>query len=118
MDASVFAKMLSDQECWTSKKWDINTVKEICRNSSHYSNVIFIRNYPCMTLTENRWYTWKVWRGFHCRLLVFLLTPQQNARLYGTKAMEEEILSTFRIEQIDTSRESVRRIFIRSGTEG
>lgn len=24
-----------------------------------------------------------------------LLTPQQNARLYGTKAMEEEILSTF-----------------------
>jgi len=24
-----------------------------------------------------------------------LLTPQQNARLYGTKAMKEEILSTF-----------------------
>ena len=39
-----------------------------------------------------------------------LLTPQQSARLYGAKAMEEEIVSTFRIEQIDTSRESVRRI--------
>lgn len=39
-----------------------------------------------------------------------LLTPQQSTRLYGTKAMEEEIVSTFRIEQIDTSRESVRRI--------
>ena len=39
-----------------------------------------------------------------------LLTPQQSTRLYGTKAMEDEILSTFRIEQIDTSRESVRRI--------
>ena len=39
-----------------------------------------------------------------------LQTSQQSARLYGTKAMEEEILSTFRIEQIATSRESVRRI--------
>lgn len=39
-----------------------------------------------------------------------LLTPQQSARLYGAKAMEEEIVSTFQIEQIDTSRESVRRI--------
>ena len=39
-----------------------------------------------------------------------LLTPQQSARLYGAKAMEEEIVSTFLIEQIDTSRESVRRI--------
>ena len=39
-----------------------------------------------------------------------LLTPQQSARLYGAKAMEEEIVSTFRIEQVDTSRESVRRI--------
>lgn len=39
-----------------------------------------------------------------------LLTPQQSARLYGAKAMEEEIVSTFRIEQIDTSRESVRQI--------
>ena len=39
-----------------------------------------------------------------------LLTPQQSARLYGAKAMEEEVVSTFRIEQVDTSRESVRRI--------
>lgn len=39
-----------------------------------------------------------------------LLAPQQSTRLYGTRAMEEEILSTFRIEQNDTSRESVRRI--------
>ena len=46
MDASVFAKMLSDPGMLDLKKWDINTVKEICRNSSHYSNVIFIRNYP------------------------------------------------------------------------
>ena len=60
MDASVFAKMLSDPGMLDLKKMGYNTVKEICRNSSHYSNVIFIRNYPCMTLTENRWYTWKV----------------------------------------------------------
>ena len=39
-----------------------------------------------------------------------LLTPQNSNQLYGQKAMEEEILSTFSIEHIDTSWDSVRRI--------
>ena len=38
-----------------------------------------------------------------------LLQYQGNAQ-YGLQSLEEEILSTFSIEQIDTSRESVRRI--------
>lgn len=46
MDASVFAKMLSDPGMLDLKKWDINTVKEICRNSSHYSNVILSGTTP------------------------------------------------------------------------
>lgn len=39
-----------------------------------------------------------------------LLTPQSSSQIYGRKAMEDEILSTFSIEQIDTSRDSVRKI--------
>ena len=39
-----------------------------------------------------------------------LLTPQNSTQLYGVKAMEEEIISTFTIEQVDFTRESVRRI--------
>lgn len=39
-----------------------------------------------------------------------LLTPQRSDHLFGAKAMEDEILSTFRIEQINTTRDSVRRV--------
>ena len=39
-----------------------------------------------------------------------LLTPQDSSQPYGIKAMEEEIVSTLSIEQIDTSRDSVRKI--------
>ena len=38
-----------------------------------------------------------------------LLTPQNNTQLYGVKAMEE-IVSTFTIEQVDFTRDSVRKI--------
>lgn len=39
-----------------------------------------------------------------------LLTPQNSTQLYGVKAMEEEIVSTFTIEQVDFTRDSVRKI--------
>ena len=39
-----------------------------------------------------------------------LLTPQSSTQVYDRKSMEDEILSTFSIEQIDTSRDSVRKI--------
>ena len=46
----------------------------------------------------------------HLSAAKILLTRQNSAQLYGIKAMEEEIISTFTIEQIDTSRDSVRKI--------
>lgn len=39
-----------------------------------------------------------------------LLTPQRGPAPYGLQAMEDEIISSLRIEQIDTRRESVRRV--------
>lgn len=39
-----------------------------------------------------------------------LLMPQNSTQLYGVKAMEEEIVSTFTIEQVDFTRDSVRKI--------
>ncbi len=35
--------------------------------------------------------------------------PQNSTQLYGVKAMEEEIVSTFTIEQVDFTRDSVRK---------
>ena len=46
----------------------------------------------------------------HLSAARILLTPQSSTQLYGAKAMEEEIISTFTIEQVDFSRDSVRKI--------
>lgn len=110
MDASVFAKMLSDpgmldlkkagykygqgalQEFLTLLKRDF--YQELPLHDFDGKPMVYLDSVVRVSLSAAR----------------VLLTPQQSARLYGTKAMEEEILSTFRIEQIDTSRESVRRI--------
>ena len=110
MDASVFAKMLSDpgvldlkkmgykygqgalQEFLTLLKRDL--YQELPLHDFDGKPMVYLDSVVRVSLSAAR----------------VLLTPQQSARLYGTKAMEEEILSTFRIEQIDTSRESVRRI--------
>ena len=71
MDASVFAKMLSDPGMLDLKKMGYKYGQGDMQEFLTLLKRDFFRNYPCMTLTENRWYTWKVWRGFHCRLLVF-----------------------------------------------
>lgn len=110
MDASVFAKMLSDpgildlkkmgykygqgdlQEFLTLLKRDF--YQELPLHDFDGKPMVYLDSVARVSLSAAR----------------VLLTPQQSARLYGTKAMEEEILSTFRIEQINTSRESVRRI--------
>ena len=110
MDASVFAKMLSDpgildlkkmgykygqgdlQEFLTLLKRDF--YQELPLHDFDGNSMVYLESVARVSLSAAR----------------VLLTPQQSTRLYGTKAMEEEILSTFRIEQIDTSRESVRRI--------
>ena len=55
MDASVFAKMLSDPGMLDLKKMGYKYGQGDLQEF----------------LTLLRWYTWKVWRGFHCRLLVF-----------------------------------------------
>lgn len=110
MDASVFAKMLSDpgmldlkkmgykygqgdqQEFLTLLKRDF--YQELPLHDFDGKPMVYLESVARVSLSAAR----------------VLLTPQQSTRLYGTRAMEEEILSTFRIEQIDTSRESVRRI--------
>ena len=57
MDASVFAKMLSDPGMLDLKKMGYKYGQGDLQEF--------------LTLMENRWYTRKVWRGFHCRRLAF-----------------------------------------------
>ena len=113
MDAALFAKMLSDPMLVHLKKLkykypqaDLSEFiallqdgfyRSLPLHDFHGNPVVYLENAAQLRLSAAK----------------ILLTPQNSAQLYGTQAMEREILSTFTIEQIDTSRSSVRRNFIR-----
>ena len=110
MDASVFAKMLSDpgrldlKKMWY--KYGQDNLQEFLALHKQY----FYQELPLHDFDGNSMVCLDNAVQIPLSAARVLLMPQQSARLYGTRAMEEEILSTFRIEQIDTSRESVHRI--------
>ena len=110
MDAALFAKMLSDKSIIDLKKLGYKYPQADMKE--------FI------ALLGNGFYKPLPLKDFNGKDLVYLdsvaqvqlsaakvlLTPQSSSQIYGRKAMEDEILSTFTIEQIDTSRDSVRKI--------
>ena len=110
MDAALFAQMLSDKK--------VTNLKKLGYKYPHADIPEFI------ALLKNGFYKSVPLKDFHGNDLVYLegttqvhlsaakilLTPQNSSQLYGTKAMEEEIISTFTIENIDFSRDSVRKI--------
>ena len=110
MDASLFAKMLSDKSITDLKKLGYkypkadlqefvallkeNFYHELPLNDFDGERIVFLESVTQVSLSAVR----------------ILLTPQRSDQLFGAKAMEDEILSTFRIEQINTTRDSVRRV--------
>lgn len=110
MEAALFAKMLSDPGILDLKKmgykYGASDLQEFLALLKHD----FYQELPLHDFEGNPMVCLDSVVRISLSAARVLLTPQQSARLYGTKAMEEEIVSTFRIEQIDTSRESVRRI--------
>lgn len=110
MDAALFTQLLSDKK--------VTNLKKLGYKYPHADIPEFVE------LLKNGFYTSVPLKDFHGNDLVYLegttqvhlsaakilLTPQNSSRLYGTKAMEEEIISTFTIENIDFSRDSVRKI--------
>lgn len=110
MDASLFAKMLSDKSITDLKKLGYkypkadlqefvallkeNFYHELPLNDFDGECIVFLEGVTQVSLSAVR----------------ILLTPQRSDHLFGAKAMEDEILSTFRIEQINTTRDSVRRV--------
>lgn len=110
MDAALFTQMLSDKAIIDLKKLGYK-----------YPQADL---HEFVTLLGSGFYKPLPLKDFNGRNLVYLesvaqvqlsaakvlLTPQSSGQIYGRKAMEKEILSTFTIEQIDTSRDSVRKI--------
>lgn len=110
MDAELFANMLSDKNIIDFRKLgykypqaDLKEFVELLKNGFYKTlplkdfygkNLVYLESVAQVRLSAAK----------------LLLTPQSNGQIYGRKAMEDEILSTFTIEQIDTSRDSVRKI--------
>ena len=110
MDASVFAKMLSDPGRLDLRKIGYKYGQENLQEFLALLKQFFYQELPLHDFDGNSMVYLDKAVQIPLSAACVLLTPQQSDRLYGTKAMAEEILSTLRIEQIDTSRESVRRI--------
>lgn len=110
MDASLFTKMLSDKNVTDLKKLgykypqaDIKEFVDLLENG--FYKALPLRDFDGGQLV----YLESVAR-VRLSAVRLLLTPQSSSQLYGIKAMENEIISTMTIEQIDTSRDSVRKI--------
>ena len=110
MDAALFTKMLSDKNVLDLRKLgyqfpqvDIKEFTELLKNGFYHSlplkdfsgqNLVYLSSIVQVRLSAAK----------------ALLTPRNSTKLYGVKAMEEEIASTFTIEQVDFTRDSVRKI--------
>lgn len=110
MEAGLYVKMLSDKSIIDLKKLkykypdaDIKEFVELLKAGVYKSMPIKSFTGKDLVYMEN---TAQV-RMSAVRLL---LTPQSSDETFGLKAMEEEIISTLTIENIDSSRDSVRKI--------
>jgi len=110
MDAALFTEMLSDKKVTNLKKLgykypqaDIHEFVALLKNG--FYKPVSLKDFHGHDLVYLEGTT-----QVHLSAAKILLTPQNSSQLYGTKAMEEEIISTFTIENIDFSRDSVRKI--------
>ena len=110
MDAALFAQMLSDKKVTNLKKLgykypraDIPEFIGLLKNG-------FYKSISLKDFHGNDLVYLEGTAQVHLSAAKILLTPQNSSQVYGAKAMEEEIISTFTIENIDFSRDSVRKI--------
>ncbi len=110
MDAALYAKILSDKSITDLKKLkykypDAN-IKELVEilKSSVYKTI------PISDFAGNDLVYMENAAQVRMNAVKLLFTPQNSNEAFGLKAMEDEIGSTLTIENIDFSRDSVRKI--------
>ncbi|MBQ4322025.1 MAG: Fic family protein [Oscillospiraceae bacterium] len=110
MDATVFAQMLSDKRITDLKRLkhkyqdvDLKEFVDVLKSGIY-------REVPLPDFSGNPLVYLDSVTQVRMTAAKILLSPQKTAEQYGLKAMEDEIASTFTIENIDFSRDSVRKI--------
>ena len=110
MDAALFAKMLSDKNVLDLKKLHYKYPQADLAEFIALLRDGFYKAVPLPGLGSSDAVYLPGAAQVRLSAAKLLLTPQNGEPPYGVKAMEDEILSTFRIEHIDTGRDSVRRV--------
>ena len=110
MDAAVFAKLLSDKRLIDLKKLGYKYPQANLQEFIDLLKNGFYKLLPLKDFHGNNVVYLESTTQIHLSAAKILLTPQNSTQLYGIKAMEDEIISTFTIENIDFSRDSVRKI--------
>lgn len=110
MDAALFAKMISDKSVTDLKKLKYKYPQADLQEFVALLKDGFYQRLPLYAFNGNELVYLPSVAQVRFSAAKLLLTPQQSPYLYGLQAMEDEIFSTLRIEQIETSRDSVRRI--------
>lgn len=109
MDAALYIKMLSDESITNLKKMnykysphDVAELIQLLKDSVYTSLPLFdFQRNPCVYLKN-------IVQLTSSPAKVLILPQNEN---YGIEAMETEVYSTLAIESIDSSRESIRKIF-------
>lgn len=110
MDASLFAKMLSDKRITDLKRLKYKYQDASLEEFVSLLKMGFYKELPIRDFDGNKLSYLENMAQVHMAAAKVLLTPQSSAEQFGIKAMEDEIASTFTIENIDFSRDSVRKI--------
>ena len=110
MDAMLFTQMLSDKRLTNLRKLKYKYPQADMAEFVSLLGNGFYSPLPLKDFSGNPLVYLKNTVRVHLSAAKILLTPQNSPPLYGIKAMEEEIISTFTIENIDFSRDSVRKI--------
>ncbi len=110
MDAALFTQMLSDKYITDMKKLGYKYAQANMAEFIELLKAGFYRRLPLKDFNGTEIVYLEHIAQVRLSAAKLLLTPQSSNQLYGRKAMEDEIISTLSIEQIDTSRDSVRKI--------
>ena len=110
MDAALFAKMISDKLITDLKKMGYKYPQADMKEFTGLLKQEFYRTIPLRDFCGHPLVYLDNITQVRLSAAKIFLSPQSGTQLYGIQAMENEILATFNIEQIDTSRESVRKI--------
>ena len=109
MDAGLFTKMLSDKSLLDLKKLGYKYPQADMKEFISLLQTGFYKTLPLKDFTGKSVVYLAGTAQVQLSAAKLLLNPQKRG-IFGLKAMEDEIISTLTIEQIDTSRDSVRKI--------